>query len=226
MATTKKDTAKAENVRQKDAQPEYDGNEGEQEPGVDVAKMTHQMTAEELENGGLPENRSDDRSMSLHIAKELPRHERTLELGGLDPADQQETFEYQVVTLPQGSAQETDPGPDNAAVTAAINAGYRTTGESVLEGPQDHPDGVSLVWTWKLPVIKVKGPVREGGLDNAKVSDRHDDGAKTPLENLADRDADAAAQSEEQAESEAEAARSTSGKSKAPRITSSKSAPR
>lgn len=163
----------------------FDGTEGEREPGVDVAKPLGE---------DVPENRSDDRSMSKKITKELPRHEGALENVGLDPAEQRDVFEYQVVVLPVGEGQESDPGPDNAAVTAAINAGYRTTGEAELSGPEDHPDGVSKVWTWKVPVIKVKGPVRPAGLDNARVEDRHDDGAKTPAENRDEAAADVRAQ--------------------------------
>ncbi len=164
----------------------FDGTEGEREPGVDVAKP---LTDEPLEH------RSDDHAMSLKIAKELPRHEAAVRGAGLDVTDQHDTFEYQAVTLPAGEDERADPGPDSAAVTAAINAGYRPTGESVLTGPEDHPDGVSKVWTWKIPVLKVKAPTddREGNKypDNTTVRERHDDAAKTPAENKAEADKDA-----------------------------------
>jgi hypothetical protein len=169
----------------------YDGTEGEQEPGVDVAPTADPENPAEVERGVIPEPRSDDRTMSKRISKELPRHEAGVREAGLDVDDQHDTFEYQVVVTPKELGGEADPGPDSGAVTAAINAGYRPTGESALDGPEDHPDGLSKVFTWSVPVLKVKSPVQDDGKDNTKVSDRHDDAAKTQAENKADADAEA-----------------------------------
>lgn len=153
------------------------------------------------------EKRSDDHTASLRYSKELPRHEGAVREAGLEVEDQHDVFEYQVVVMPKrlGTTRrgrdettdvaEADPGPDNAAVMAAINAGYRPTGEATLHGPEDHPDGENVVFTWKVPVLKVKGPTTdlEGNKlpDNTTVKERHDDAAKTPAENKAEADAEA-----------------------------------
>lgn len=96
---------------------------------------------------------ADDKAPEL--VEDAPRHERALREQGVDPAGRRETFTY-VSIVPGHDGRAAGPGPDTAAVQAAVNAGYRPTGDAKVAGPVDHEDGESLVYTWSVPVLKVK----------------------------------------------------------------------
>ncbi len=68
------------------------------------------------------------------------------------------TYRYQVVVLPVGPGGDVLPGPDSAAITACIAAGYRPVGEAHVEKVEDHPDGVSKVVTWAIPAVEASDP--------------------------------------------------------------------
>lgn len=74
---------------------------------------------------------------------------------GVKPTGKATThYRYQHVVLPAGPDSDVVPGPETAAIQSAINAGWRPVGEAKLEGVADHPDGVSKVVTWSIPVCE------------------------------------------------------------------------
>lgn len=82
------------------------------------------------------------------------------------------TFLYDVVVLPVGPDAAVKPGPDTAALTAAINAGYRPVGEATASAPKDHPDGESKVVTWSVPVVKVKAADVDPPFNTPQLAER------------------------------------------------------
>jgi hypothetical protein len=67
-------------------------------------------------------------------------------------------FEYPVVVKPIGPNNDVAPGPDTAAVTAAMNAGLRPVGEASVKSVEPHADGVSAVVTWVVPCVRASSP--------------------------------------------------------------------
>jgi len=68
------------------------------------------------------------------------------------------TYLYQVVVTPVGPGGEVLPGPDNAAITSCIAAGWRPVGESKITEVENHPDGVSKIVTWSIPCVEASAP--------------------------------------------------------------------
>ncbi|MDQ3760980.1 MAG: hypothetical protein M3460_04575 [Actinomycetota bacterium] len=83
---------------------------------------------------------------------------------GVKPTGKATThYRYQHVVLPAGPDGDVAPGPETAAITACIAAGYRPVGQASVEGVEDHPDGVSKVVTWSIPCCEAGDPAwREG----------------------------------------------------------------
>lgn len=102
-------------------------------------------------------------SRSELIAKDLPQQEDVLRTAGVMDDTERTDWRFDQVIMPIGRDGSLEPGPDTAAVDAAVNAGYRPTGKARLEGPVDHPDGVSKVFTWVVPVLRIKPAPRLPG---------------------------------------------------------------
>jgi hypothetical protein len=86
---------------------------------------------------------------------EHPKGEKIGRTPGYAPTDSATaSFHFQQVILPIGPDGVVAPGPDSAAVTACIAAGYRPVGEAAIDGVTDHPDGVSKVVTWRVPCVR------------------------------------------------------------------------
>lgn len=86
------------------------------------------------------------------LVTEHPDGEKIGRIPGEAPTDAPTAqFHYQVVVLPVGD--QVSPGPDTAAITACLAAGYRPVAEAVIDGVTDHPDGVSKVVTWRVPCV-------------------------------------------------------------------------
>lgn len=74
------------------------------------------------------------------------------------------TYRYQQVILPIGPDGDIAPGPDSAAITACIAAGWRPVAEAKVASVEDHPDGVSKVVTWEIPCIEASSLEYRGEL--------------------------------------------------------------
>lgn len=100
-------------------------------------------------------------AQAVQWVKEEQRHREQLRAAGVDDGDRETEWVYQAVVQanPLAPGSPVDPGPDTGALQAALNAGYRPTGNPRLSGPEGHADGVSQVWTWTVPVIKVKAEI-------------------------------------------------------------------
>lgn len=67
-------------------------------------------------------------------------------------------FRHAVVVLPAGPDAEVNPGPDTAAITAALAHGLRPVAEAHVDGVERHVDGVSAVVTWVVPCVEAGTP--------------------------------------------------------------------
>lgn len=131
-------------------------------PGNEQGKRTspRRSAIQVAEEHGLSTSAEPTEQAEKWLAEE-ERHRDVLREAGVDDGARRTEWVYKTVVQanPLAPGAPVDPGPDTGALQSAVNSGYRPVGTPVLSGPEGHADGISQVWTWTIPVLKVKDEI-------------------------------------------------------------------